>query len=428
MGMKIDLSGMHGRESFLSTSIESSCGAQTQVHRHVNSQRALARPLWKLGVRYIAATWKGLWTWLKTHRADLTLSFRTAMAALLSLAVAHLLHVPLPLWTVLTTVILTQMSVGRSMKATIDYLLGTVGGAVYTGALSVLIPHNDEIALLGVLALAVGPLALLAAIRPSFSAAPVTGVLVLLAPTIIHVTPIASALDRVIEVTLGAIIGLIVSLLVLPARARVLAFEAARRMLDLAAELLPDLFAGFSRTRDPTAIVQIQDKIGGAFEQLEAIAAEAKHEGMAYLYASPDFRPLLRTLLRLRHDFVMIGRTASDPLPEDLQARFAGSLARITSTTAEYLRGLGAALTKHRNAPSPSAVETALRGYAADMAALRRAGAAGSLPDDAAERIFALAFALEQLGRDLDGLAHCVNQFAQRRAASFRIMTPRPGH
>jgi len=375
-----------------------------------NPQRAAARPLRKRSVRRIATIWKGFWTWIKTHRTDLTLCFRTAMAALLSLAVAQLLHVPLPLWTVLTAVILTQMSVGRSMKATIDYLLGTVGGAIYTGALSVLIPHNDEISLLGVLALAVGPLALLAAIRPSFTVAPFTGVLVLLAPTIIHVTPIASALYRVIEVTLGAIIGLIVSLLVLPASARVLAFEAARRMLDLAAQLLPDLFAGLTQTRDPTAIVQIQDKIGDAFGQLEAFAAEAKQEGIAYLHASPDLRPLLRTLLRLRHDFVMIGRTASEPLPEDLQARFAGSLACVASTTADYLRGLGAALTKRRDAPSPDAFETALRGYFADLAALRREGAAGSLPDDAAERIFALAFALEQMARDLDGLARCVNE------------------
>jgi uncharacterized membrane protein YccC len=349
------------------------------------------------------------------------------MAALLSLAAAQLLHVPLPLWTVLTAVILTQMSVGRSMKATIDYLLGTVGGAIYTGAVSVLIPHNDEIALLGVLALAVGPLALLAAIRPSFSVAPFTAVLVLLAPTIIHVTPIASAFYRVAEVTLGAIIGLIVSLLVLPASARVLAFEAARRMLDLAADLLPDLFAGFARTRAPMANVQIQDEIGEAFEQLESIAAEAKHEGMANLHASPDFRPLLRTLLRLRHDFVMIGRTASEPLPEDLQARLAGSLACIACTTSDYLRGLGAALTKHRDAPTSGAVETALRGYAADMAALRREGAAGSLPDDVVERIFALAFALQQLCRDLDALARCINEFAQRRAASVRMKTTTPG-
>ncbi len=61
------------------------------------------------------------------------------------------------------------------------------------------------------------------------------------------------------------------------------------------------------------------------------------------------------------------------------------------------------------------------------MAALRREGAAGSLPGDVAERIFALAFVLEHLGRDIDGLAHCVNELAQRRAAYFRIMTTRPG-
>jgi uncharacterized membrane protein YccC len=371
---------------------------------------------------------KKLWTWINTHRPDLTLSFRTAIAALLSLAVAQLLDVPLPLWTVLTAVILTQMSVGRSMKATIDYLLGTIGGAIYTGTVSVLIPHNSEISLLAVLALAVGPLALLAALRPSFSVAPFTAVLVLLAPTLIHVTPLASAFYRVVEVTLGAIIGLIVSLLVLPARARVLTFGAARRVLDLAAQLLPDLFAGFTQTQDPTAIRQLQDRVGEAFGQLEAIAAEARHEGMAYLHVRPEFEPLLRTLLRLRHDLVMIGRTASEPLPEDLQARFAGSLACITGATGDYLRALGAAMMKRRDAPSRGAVETALRNHAAEVAALRREGSARSLPDDAAERIFALAFALGQLDQDLGGLARCVNRFAQRPSTSFRMMTTRPGH
>ena len=311
------------------------------------------------------------------------------------------------------------------MKATVDYLLGTVGGAIYTGAVSVLIPHNNEISLLGVLALAVGPLALLAAVRPSFSVAPFTGVLVLLAPTIIHVTPIASALYRVTEVTLGATIGLIVSLLVLPARAGVLAFEAARRMLDLAAQLLPDLFAGLTRTRDPTIIAQIQDRIGEAFGQLESIAAEAKHERVPYMRAGPDYRPLLQALLRLRHDFVMIGRTVSEPLREDLQAQFAGSLAFAADSTADYLRGLGAALTKGCGPPSPGRVETALHGCAAEMVALRREGVAGSLPDEAVERVFALAFAFEQLRRDLDGLARCVSEFAQQRTASFDMITTR---
>jgi len=43
------------------------------------------------------------------------------------LVVALALHLMLPLWAVLTSLIVTQMSVGRSLKTTRDYLLGTVG-------------------------------------------------------------------------------------------------------------------------------------------------------------------------------------------------------------------------------------------------------------------------------------------------------------
>ena len=81
----------------------------------------------------IATPWKSLGTQAREHRAQLGLSLRVTIAALLSFVLSHLLHVPLPLWTVLTAVILTQVSFGKSLKATIDYLVGTLGGAVYAG-------------------------------------------------------------------------------------------------------------------------------------------------------------------------------------------------------------------------------------------------------------------------------------------------------
>ena len=74
------------------------------------------------------------------------------------------------------------------------------------GAISVFIPRSSEIALLAVLALAVTPLALIAAINPRFSVARVTAIIVLLTPTMTHASPFASALDRVIEVTLVGVI------------------------------------------------------------------------------------------------------------------------------------------------------------------------------------------------------------------------------
>jgi uncharacterized membrane protein YccC len=62
----------------------------------------------------------------------------------------------LPLWTVLTAVILTQVTFGRSVEATLDYLAGTVGGAIYAGAVSLLIPRANDFSLAVILAIVVG--------------------------------------------------------------------------------------------------------------------------------------------------------------------------------------------------------------------------------------------------------------------------------
>src|SRR5437763_9800746 len=151
----------------------------------------------------IATQWKSLQAQFQAPRTQLGFSLRVTTAALLSFAFSYLLRIPLPLWTVLTAVILTQASFGRSVKATTDYLVSTLCGAVYAGALAALVPHGNQMALAGVLAIAVAPLALLAAINPSFSAATFTGVLVLLVPGIAHVGPSEPAIYRLLEFAAG---------------------------------------------------------------------------------------------------------------------------------------------------------------------------------------------------------------------------------
>jgi uncharacterized membrane protein YccC len=362
-------------------------------------------------------SWKRFRHWPTRHRAQLRLCLRVTASAVLALAIAHLLNLPLALWTVLTAVLLTQISVGRSVKATTDYLASTLGGAIYAGAVGALVPHTNEIALLGTLAIAVGPAALLAATSPRFSAAPFTAVMVFFGPTITHAGPIASAFERVIEVAVGAVVGLVVSFVVVPARAHELVIEAASRMLALTAQALPELFAGFLASMDEAAIRRIQDRLGDAFARLNMIAPEVKHEQMTRLAAAPDPGPLLRTLLRLRHDLVMIGRAAVVPLPGSLKARLGARIERVTETAAEYLRASSAALTARRAPPPIDGVETALDGYAAEVAALRREGHTRDLTNDAVEHLFALGFALEQMHQNLRDLARCVMEFARESTA-----------
>ncbi len=104
------------------------------------------------------------------YRLQLVLALRATVAALLALALALALHLHLPLWAVLTSLIVTQMSLGRSLKVASDYLIGTFGGVAYDGALAILIPHDSEWALLAVLALAVAPLAFIASFRANAGA------------------------------------------------------------------------------------------------------------------------------------------------------------------------------------------------------------------------------------------------------------------
>jgi uncharacterized membrane protein YccC len=367
---------------------------------------------------HLATSWSRLRAWSASHGPELRLCVRSTTAAVVTLAASQLLNLPIALWAVLTAVILTQISVGRSLKATIDYLVSTLGGAVYAGAIGALVPHDNQFAVFAALAIALAPAVLLAALNPRFSAAPFTAVMVFFGPTITHTGPIAAAFERVIEVAVGCVVGLVVSLVVLPARAHDLAIKAATEMLDLMARFLPELFMGFTQNLDRATLASIQTRIGEAFGRLDKAALEAQHERMTRLRAEPDQAPLLRTLLRLRHDLIMVGRAAVAPLPGAFGTRLGPWLARVCETVADDLRASAAALSTGQEPPPLDDVEAALDGYAAEFAALRRQGLTRELPDDAVERVFAVGFALDQLHPHLRDLARCLSEFAPARSAT----------
>ncbi|WP_295854479.1 FUSC family protein [Tardiphaga sp.] len=347
-----------------------------------------------------------------SRKVELGLGVRVTVAAMSALATATALGLKLPLWAVLTSIIVTQMSVGRSLKATRDYLVGTIGGAIYGGAVAILIPHSGEGALLAVLVLAVAPLAFIAAINPSLNVATVTAIIVLLLPLMNHGTPLESAIDRVLEVTVGAVIGLLVSFLVLPSRAHSQIRASAANALDLIAAALGELLAALTRGRDNDALHKLQDGIGAALVNLNGLGAEAERERAAHLSNGPDTGPLLRTVLRLRHDLVIIGRATVVPLPSELQKRLAGPLARVSEAMAAYLRARAVALRGGAGAPAIWPLQVALQAYAGEVAALRRAGLTRGLPGDVAERFFALGFSLEQMRLNLKDLERCVSEWA----------------
>ena len=274
--------------------------------------------------------------WIHRYRLQLILALRVTVAALSAFALAQVMHLHLPLWAVLTSLIVTQMSLGRSLKVASDYLIGTFGGVAYGGALAILIPHDSEWALLAVLALAIAPLAFIASFRANFNVLPVTAIIVLLVPSMQHVSPAASALDRVLEVTVGGAVGFIVSFLLFPSRAHEITVQAAADMLDLMADALSRFLEDHTRELDLAERRRIQDGIAAALNRLNATGAEAEHERNARLTSGPNTGPLLRTLLRLRHDIVLLARAVGCDLPEEVSAQLAQPLKQIESEGSRF--------------------------------------------------------------------------------------------
>jgi hypothetical protein len=351
---------------------------------------------------------------LRGYRTQLALAVRLAVAATAAYAIARALHLMLPLWAVLTSLIVTQMSVGRSLKATRDYMLGTIGGAAYGGAIAMLIPHSGEGGLLMLLVLVVAPLAFIGAINPSLSAATVTAVIVLLVPAMNHANPLDSTIDRLFEVAVGGLTGLAVSFLVLPSRAIGQIRINAAQLLELLGAAFAELLAGLTRGLDNDALHRAQAGLGTALGNLHAMGLEAERERAAVLSSGPDTGPLLRTIQRLRHDVVMIGRASVVPLPANVQPRLARPLAEVSTAIVDYMRAAAVSLRGGAEPVDIRSVDAALQAYAAEVASIRTEGLIRGVPVDVAERFFALGFSLDQMRQNLNDLERCQADWSKK--------------
>jgi uncharacterized membrane protein YccC len=350
-------------------------------------------------------TWAKFTVWLGRHRGELRLGLRITVAGLLAFALAHLLDLRQGYWAVLTSVIVVQGNVGGSLKAATDRLIGTLGGGGYGVLVAILIPQGDPLWRGVALALLLVPLAVAAALRPGLRVAPVTAIIVLLGSTSQAIGLLPSAIERVIEIALGSAVAFGVSLMVLPTRAHAQVAEAAADALELLADLAPVLLGGLSQPAEPAKVQQIYRRIRAALAKLETFAEEARRERASLLTEEADPEPVLRTICRLRHDFVMIDRATREPLAQSVADPLLPSLGELTAALGTFLRGAARAFRERRPPPALEEFHGTLTTYHAAMAGIRREGLTRELADDATARIFGLAFALEQLGRDLDDLA-----------------------
>ncbi|HTZ75934.1 MAG TPA: FUSC family protein [Candidatus Aquilonibacter sp.] len=136
-------------------------------------------------------------------------STRTTMAVIVSLLVARLCRLPEFYWAPITTIVITQSSLGAALKVSWQRFIGTALGAA-VGAIAVS-RFGTHLWVLAVGIFVLGPLCF--AIRADRSAYRFGGIALMIVLLTPHVTPAwRTAFDRFAEVSIGIGVALLLTL------------------------------------------------------------------------------------------------------------------------------------------------------------------------------------------------------------------------
>jgi uncharacterized membrane protein YccC len=249
-------------------------------------------------------------------------AIRMTSAALLAYVATGLVGLQHGYWAVITCLVIVQGSLGATLNAGLTRVAGTAAGAVIGGLGALLLRLYAGVPEWIILLLVIIPLALLAASRALFRLGPLTGALVLL---LAGSGNLGFALSRVAEIALGTLIGVVVSLFVLPERATAVLVERAAAILELLGAFTVVLLSD----NNPQAHERIALKLRGGFAQLQNDMKEVENERNAHLLRNdPIAERLSRHMQRLRTDVNMLGRAVTSGEGSDSQHELAERIRR----------------------------------------------------------------------------------------------------
>jgi uncharacterized membrane protein YccC len=177
-------------------------------------------------------------------------ALRMLVAALGAYLCASMIHLPGPYSAVITTLIVARPHSGGVLRASFERLTATLLGAgLACVATFGRLLHIPELLLI---AMALAPLALVAAHNTAYRTAMIAAMIVLSAPAAAG-APLYVAGVRMLGVSLGAVIGALVSITIVPSRREVVVAAAAAKLVEQYPQLLQNAlhpYIGDERTRD----------------------------------------------------------------------------------------------------------------------------------------------------------------------------------
>ncbi|MBX9710819.1 MAG: FUSC family protein [Xanthobacteraceae bacterium] len=355
-----------------------------------------------------------LCNFMNRRASELRQTARVTVAVAAAYASYKLLDLQQGYWAVFTVLIVMQGSIGSTLGAAIDRLIGTMGGA-FLGGLAVAM-HTGTVLSLGIVLLVVTALATLAAsLRPQLRIASVTAAILLLsAPP--DVQPVHFVIDRIFEITIGGVIGVLATVFIFPARSHALVVARSALVLERIQKLLVSEAEAIERGE---ALVPSTEHFAlrQALGAVEQAMRDADRERASHL-ADHDIPPSVpRTLWRIRNDLVAIGATLNEALPAKVASTLAPAAATLLRAEASLAGRCASALRATKTVERGDSHSSRLA-FANTFDELRQAGVTQALDFDAAGRVYGLGFTMERLHRDLSDLADRIDEIATGQIAT----------
>ena len=344
-----------------------------------------------------------------TRRAsELRQTVRVTIAVGAAYAAYKTLGLPQGYWAVFTVIIVMQGSIGGTLGAATERMIGTLAGAVF-GGLAAAFHSNTSLGIGVALVLVTCITVWGAAVRPQLRVAPVTAAIMLLTEP--AGAPVEQfVLDRIVEIGLGGVIGVLAMVLIFPARshtvvvARSVTVLARMRKLLLAEAEALDRGEALAPSLEHAALRQ-------ALTAVEQALKDADRERASRLADHRIPSAIPRTLWRVRNDLVAIGNVLREPLPATIASTLAPAAANLLRAEAELTQGCAIALDAV-TVVSRDDLSAAHFAFTETFSGLRQSGVMRALDFNAVGRTFGLAYTLDSLHRDLADLADRIDEIA----------------
>ena len=332
---------------------------------------------------------------------DVKLPLKTAIAAALSFLTYRALHLPHGYWATISAIIVMQSNLGRSLSESLTRIIGTAIGA-FMGALVMAMLGMNALSL----AVAVGLTAILCTrlrLSTSMRLACVTAAIVLL---INEGSAWRSGLNRFVDVVIGVIIALLVSL-VWPARAR----NDLRRSLASTVRVLQQLFSAVLHCalREPCDVSEIDSYRASAYQLARSntdllgdVGRERSQDGV--LLASVQ-----QSVTRLRDHLLGMDYSARAMSGDTLAQSLIPALKALAVDIELAFTHLAADIADDVHEPLPADLTSALQRLDDEFDRLRAEGTFRTYSSDELLRFYSLLYRLRQLVSELSRCAEFAN-------------------